>query len=102
MLKPKVGDLVRLRPCVVSFVGADDFFKIGEANGTYLPPGIIEEILSRPFAVGDTVKSSHGTRGSIVALRTGQKDVEDSAWVLWENGVETITYLEHLYRIDKP
>lgn len=75
MLKPKVGDLVRLNPQYVVEVNClDCWFRCygGETFGF----GEIEEILPRPLAVGDRVRH---TTADVTGVVLGV-DGED-AWV---------------------
>lgn len=78
MLRPKVGDLVRLKPLVVSSSSANDENPAIQYFGTkrsddyefFVYVDMVEEILPRPLAVGDRVRHLRASecRGTIVAI----------------------------------
>ena len=79
MLKPKVGDMVRLKPLLVESVSNDApaYFstKRPDNYSYHVYQDMIEEILPRPLVVGDRVSfmvgeqdCPSGVRGTIIAV----------------------------------
>ena len=77
MLKPKVGDLVRLKPFKIIDGTTEGRFALTHDDGYWfsVAENEIEEILPRPLAVGDRVRFVLGApdcpsdaRGTIVAI----------------------------------
>ena len=97
MLKPKVGDLVRLKPMKVVDVNSTEF-KVGpESDPYWLRNEDIEEILPRPLAVGDQVRVGAGIgAGEIVGLHGAW------AWVFFKVGGFESYEIRRLTRIDEP
>ena len=106
MLKPKVGDLVRLKPLKVanvsdsgcfSTVGTPSLFQWNEFN--------IEEVLPRPLAVGDRVvriDTGNPIAGTVKAIDEPLGGVRE-AWVRFDCGYRNVTvYDSSLRRIDEP
>lgn len=97
MLKPKVGDLVRLKPFKVTRLNSDYFECYGGTSNGY---DSIEEILPRPLAVGDRVqviRSEYPATGVILAVD------KTAAWVCWEpNRGRTTEEIAGLKRVDEP
>lgn len=91
MLKPKVGDLVRLKPMKVEYVSDSGVGAVGDHS---FDLDDIEEILPRPLAVGDIVCFSElkdsDWRGQVVAISG------DHAWVSWDG---PSTRLDRVYQI---
>ena len=96
MLKPKVGDMVRLKPFPV--VSSDrNGFNV-DAIQWQLNFDQIEEILPRPPAVGDLVKRPYevGPTGTIIAVD------EDHVWIKRSGGFHESRLAENIERIDEP
>ena len=97
MLKPKIGDLVRLKPVIVSKVN-DKYFTINRGRDYFdIFLDMIEEILPRPLAVGDRVRVGAGNgAGEIVGLHGAW------AWVFFKIGGFESYEIRRLTRIDEP
>ena len=103
MLKPKVGDVVRLKPLKVEMVSDSGCFSTTGAMTLFQWNEFdIEEILSRPLAVGDRVRFKE-SRSSFAYEILGLND--DECWIRPINAtmarVSSITAkIEDLIRID--
>ena len=94
MLKPKIGEFVRLSPLRVVAVEADYICCYGGYSFGF---DAIEEILPQPLAVGDRVgvkSNPHHESGEIAAIRDGE------AWVFWFSGGSRIVWLSDLIRAE--
>ena len=94
MLKPKIGDMVRLKPLVVytTYDGEYQCVKlqagrIDDLGETWIKADLIEEILPRPLAVGDRVRvdsrarvDSPPTYARLRAIHNGY------GWIEWTSG----------------
>ena len=99
MLKPKVGDLVRLKPMKVLSIGEDDSVYLQDefSWNRHEAYNNIEEILPRPLAVGDRVRVGAGNNpGEIVGLHGAW------AWVFFKSGGFESYEIRRLTRIDEP
>ena len=99
MLKPKVGDMVRLKPLLVESVSNDApaYFstKRPDNYSYHVHQDMIEEILPRPLAVGDRVRCEHSYGlGKIIAVNA------DVAWLNWDAGGYGTRKLANLTRVD--
>ena len=89
-MKPKVGDLVRLKPLLVEAVGTGICDDVLVAGGFSLNVNRIEEILPRPLTVDDRVTLTIGgdcpssVHGEIIAAKN------DRFWVLHDYGFATV------------
>ncbi len=98
MLKPKVGDLARLKPREIRRVnGAGDIECYVGGMNVLVYDNEVEEILPRPLAVDDRVRfvdaCGDGNILTILAV-----DGEE-AWVKWPDGVRNGQLLSVLRRI---
>ena len=106
MLKPKVGDLVRLKPLLVEWVGEEDLSDMLVASGKTLNISYVEEILPRPLAVGDRViridkrhdiDKSYDNRATVLGV------YKDWVWIVRDLNEALATFrMDELKRIDKP
>jgi hypothetical protein len=98
MLDPRAGDLVRLKPVRIDRISVCDG-AVRTTCGASFPIELVEEILPRPFAVGDCVRQAgikDGiSRGAIVAIDNRK------AWVQWYTGANTVHSIEELRRINE-
>lgn len=95
MLKPKVGDMVRLKLLIIRDFSADDLFVYFE-NGQRARVDQIEEVLPRPLAVGDRVRTpfTQSPKGTILAF------CDAWAWVFWDGATFGTYETKDLTRID--
>jgi hypothetical protein len=103
MLKPKVGDLVRLKPLVVAKMisGEDDCFIFRTApgsalDGTWIKGDLIEEILPYPLQVGDRVRFYDSQPDASTKIILAIDD--DAAWLKYESGTRSAHLLSVLRR----
>ena len=97
MLKPKVGDLVRLKVNVTQIDRAGQIQAYIGGCDCYINDEDIEEILPRPLAVGDRVRVGAGNgAGEIVGLHGAW------AWVFFKVGGFESYEIRRLTRIDEP
>ena len=104
MLKPKVGDLVRLKPMkITGFLEDENRYSIIQYGGYWfsVAENEIEEILPRPLAVGDRVSftvgildRSRSMGGEIAAVRGSY------FWVLRDDGMFATLSRDELTCID--
>ena len=79
MLKPNIGDLVRIKPMEVVRVDNDGFFHtIFEGMYFMWPESAIDAILPRPISVGDRVRHMEvkDCLGNVVAIKNGKAFVD--------------------------
>ena len=92
-VKPKVGDLVRLKPLIVEQAYSGVIDNVIVASGMTLNARYIEEILPRPLAVGDRVMDGLTfLEGTILAI------ADDEAWVQWDDKPKQVVPLIKLFR----
>ncbi len=87
MFKPKIGDLVRPKPQRVTKVHEGSSNNDGWVEcygGNNLGFSEIEEILPRPFAVGDRVQIRDQRDKDVIAIVIGLD--EEAAWLKWNTG----------------
>ena len=85
MLKPKVGDLVRLKPREIRRVnGAGDIECYVGGMNVLAYDNEVEEILPRPLTVGDRVQIRDQRDKDIIATVIGLD--EEAAWLKWNTG----------------
>lgn len=101
-MKPKVGDLVRLKPIRIVRVETDHVICYGGESFGF---DAIEEILPRPIAVGDRVSflasrsdCPSSVRGKILAVQQTTRGTY--AWVERDDGVFATLHETALTRID--
>lgn len=97
MLEPRAGDLVRLKPVRIDRISACDG-AVRTTFGASFPIELVEEILPRPFAIGDIVRY-YDSSITFPEIRILAID-GDVAWIKWASGDRSVALLSVLRRID--
>ncbi len=95
MLKPKVGDMVRLKPLLVERVEPGWCCDVLVAGGITLNRECVEEILPRPLRVGDRVRYLAGVAAQAPIFTILAIDGED-VWMKWSSGEKSDARLSEL------
>jgi len=104
MLRPKVGDLVRLKLVKVKRVDANQFW-IYNQDGIECVSSFdeIDEVIPRAFEAGDRVTYMVDAIGGWAEIRSGAVIAIHGgrAWIKWDHGSDSLERLVNLQLEDK-